>query len=588
MRFALCQINPTVGDFRKNTDIIVDYCERAVEAGAKAAFFPELSLCAYPPRDLLCRAGFLRACESALDHLCSRLPSSLWVFVGMPYRDPTKPKPYNAVVAIHRRDVQAHVYKQLLPNEDVFDESRYFLAGSTTPPLFTIDGMRVGISICEDAWNAVDSDQEKGIHSHNPLDYLVEQGAECIVNLAASPFNLPKVHSRQTMLASIARHYERPVVFVNQVGATDELIFDGHSAVFLPDGHCAKDLAAFEEDLQIARLSRSASRTPSKPPLSDSGLLLDALSMGVRDYAKKCHFKGVILGLSGGIDSALTACIAARALGPEHVLGISMPTRFSSQHSLDDARDLAMNTGIRHQTIAIDDLYQRYLDLLIPHLSDASGKDVSTKEDHLSIDEEDFSMPPKVSQHSDLGSGQSDVTFENIQARIRCALLMAFANKHSLLLLNTGNKSEIAVGYCTLYGDMGGGLSVIGDVYKTSVYALAAEINRETGGELIPRNILTKEPSAELRADQKDSDSLPSYSILDGILHGFIEEGRSANEIEAKGFDQETINQVLTLLQRSEYKRRQLPPCLIVSKKAFASGRRYPIAQAYRGYDCLA
>lgn len=552
MRIALCQIDPTVGDLRGNARLIERDAARAASEGADLAVFPELSLIGYPPRDLLDRPRFLEESRAALEALAQRVPPELAVLVGFAERasGPTGRGIHNSAALLRGGRIEAVVHKRLLPTYDVFDEDRYFERGGSSTPV-TIAGRRVGITICEDIWNDTETPIASRRYGENPIAELVGLGAEVIVNLSASPFTLPKRTARPVMLAEVAKRHRVPVVFANQVGGNDDLVFDGASAIFGPDGEIWARLACFEEDFAVAPLSPGGPCRPASA--TDEAASLEALTIGLRDYARKCGFKGAVLGLSGGIDSALTAAIAVRALGPDAVTGIAMPTRYSSQGSLDDAEALATELGIRYRVVSIDPLYQAYLDGLGPVL-------------------EDLGPAPA-----------GDVTFENVQSRIRCAVLMAISNRLGLLLLTTGNKSEIAVGYSTLYGDMGGGLAVIADLWKTQVYQVAHELNRQAGRAIIPRSTLEKEPSAELRPDQKDSDSLPPYDVLDAVLARYVEAGDSVDAIVAAGFDAPIVERVVRMLRRAEYKRRQMPPGLILSTKAFGPGRRYPIAQGYDG-----
>jgi NAD+ synthetase len=460
-----------------------------------------------------------------------------------------RPALYNAVALIRRGTVQQVFYKRLLPTYDVFDEDRYFEAGARAE-LFEFEGVRLGLTICEDVWNAVDSPLRRH-YAVDPVAELVAAGARIVINIAASPFNLSKRVARPAMLSEIARRHRVPMVFLNLVGGNDDLLFDGSSSIFGADGTVWAAAASFEE--QVVTCDLAAGQSIVKPLASDAEAALAALVMGTADYAAKCGFHKAVLGLSGGIDSALVAAIAARALGPGNVLGVAMPTRYSSQASMDDARALAGALGVDFRAISIDGLFQTYLDLLGPEL------------DRLGV------------------AGPSDTTYENIQARIRGNTLMAISNRFGHLLLTTGNKSEIAVGYCTLYGDMAGGLAVISDLPKTFVYEVAREYNRQAGKSVIPENVFIKAPSAELRPDQKDEDSLPPYPVLDAVLEHVVEEGHSAEQVIAAGFDRALVERIVAMVQRNEYKRRQMPPGLIITRKAFGPGRRYPIAQHYRG-----
>ncbi len=551
MRVALCQIDPVVGDLDGNARKIREFAVRAHEAGATLAVFPELALVGYPPRDLVDRPSFVRDIQVALHALAQALPAALTCLVGFVEVSPAVNRPglYNALAVIEGGRVREIARKRLLPTYDVFDEQRYF-ASADASTLIEVAGKRVGITICEDIW------ADRGAlavtrYAVNPVDDLIARGAQLLVNVAASPFTLHKREGRGALLSEVARARAVPVVFVNQVGGNDDLLFDGQSAVFDADGKVCARAASFEEALLVT--DQHGHGPIAAVPSSDASAALDALAMGMRDYVHKTGFSRVVLGLSGGIDSALTAAIAAQALGPSNVLGVALPTRYSSDHSLRDARELADNLGIGFREIAIEGMFASYLSELTPHL-DALGK-----------------------------AATNDVTFENIQARIRGNVLMALANRFGSLLLTTGNKSEVAVGYCTLYGDMAGALAVIADLPKTFVYETSREVNRRAGRVVIPESTLTKAPSAELRPNQTDQDSLPPYDVLDAILEHYVEDQLSIDEIIAAGFDAQVVNKIIRLVKLNEYKRRQMAPGLILTRKAFGSGRRYPIAQGYRG-----
>ncbi len=521
MRVALCQIDPIVGDLEGNRALVLRDARRAAAEGASLAVFPELALAGYPPRDLLDRPVFADDLEASLGALVTELPPELTVVVGFAERveEAAGPRLRNAVAVVAGGRITAVARKRLLPTYDVFDEARYFAPGSAST-VVAVGGRKVGITICEDLWNAVASPLAIRRYDVDPCADVVAAGAEVILNVAASPFILPKRVGRGALLGAVARHHGRPLVFVNQVGGNDDLVFDGASAVYGPDGALRHRLPSFEPAFRVVDVDVPGE--VSEAPVSDEAAALDALTLGVRDYAKKCGFEGALIGLSGGIDSALTAAIAARALGPDRVLGVAMPTRYSSEHSLADAKALAENLGIDYRVIDIDSIFQAYLDGLGAPL-DAIAEPAA-----------------------------NDVTFENVQARIRCATLMAISNRKGLLLLTTGNKSEIAVGYCTLYGDMAGGLAVIADLPKTFVYRVSYEVNRRAGRELIPRSTLEKPPSAELRPDQKDSDSLPDYPVLDAILERHVERGLDAAAIVAEGFDAATVERVVRMVRLAE------------------------------------
>jgi NAD+ synthase (glutamine-hydrolysing) len=563
MRVALLQINATVGALDANGEAILAAARRARDLGADLAVTSELALTGYPPRDLLERPAFLSRVHAKNAELVGGIPEGLVLLFGTVDEKPDhEGRPlYNAAFAARRGEILARAHKVLLPTYDVFDEDRYFEPGEDTS-VVRVGDASIGITICEDTWNdlaqvayrayAGRTATGKGAgpprYHENPVGKLVRRGVDLIVNLSASPFTLPKREARADMFAQIARSHGVPIVFVNQVGGNDELVFDGRSAVFSKTGEVIARAKAFAEDLVICDLEKGG---PVAPDLaSDEDAAYRALTLGTRDYAAKCGFSRVVLGLSGGIDSALTATIASDALGPNRVVGVAMPSRYSSEGSLSDAKHLAENLGISFQEISIEPMFQAHLASLGPPL------------DAL------------------LSAGPGDVTFENVQARIRGTVLMAISNRTGALLLTTGNKSEVGVGYCTLYGDMAGGLAVISDVPKTMVYRLARYVNRS--GERIPRASIDKAPSAELRPDQTDQDSLPPYELLDRVLERFVEDGAGRDAIVAEGIPPAVVDRVISLVQNSEYKRRQAAPGIIVTKKAFGIGRRMPIAQKWR------
>jgi NAD+ synthetase len=549
LRIALCQIDPAIGDLRGNAEQIVDAATRAHAAGARLAVFPELALTAYGPRDLLDRPGFVADVTAAIEGLAAALPKELCVIVGapVPSASPIGRRLHNAALVLEGGRVRQVVHKRLLPSFDVFDEDRWFEAG-TTPGIVELDGQRLGVSICEDAWNAVETMRGRR-YAVDPIGELAAHGASVMINLSGSPFTLSKLDGRAEMMSAIAETHRVPVVMVNQVGGHDDILFDGQSAVWGPDGSVWARAAAFRPDLVVTDLAPGGPIADA--PESEEAAILDALVLGVRDYAARCGMKKAVLGLSGGIDSALVAVIAARALGAENVHGVAMPSRYSSEHSITDARQLAEALGMPFSIVSIEPLFAPYHEVLPAPLA---------------------ALGP---------TPEGDVTFENVQARLRMTILMALANRMNALLLNTGNKSEVACGYCTLYGDMAGGLAVIADVFKTRVYRVSREVNRQAGREIIPESTLTKPPSAELRPNQTDQDSLPPYDVLDAILARLVEEMQSPAEIVAAGFDEATVKRVCRLVRISEHKRRQMPPGLIVTKKAFGPGRRVPIAQRW-------
>lgn len=551
MKIALGQLDPTIGDFEGNLRLARQAMADARAANAELLVLPELFLCGYPPRDLLERQAFLDASTKALASLAAEVRGevrgSLAVVVGFPEVLPEAMagrRIANAVALIEDGQVIAVRRKSLLPTYDVFDEWRYFEPATTVAPV-PFRGQSLGITICEDIWNDGDF-WPRRLYREDPVEKLVAAGADLIINIAASPYTIEKRHLRPRMLGSVARRWRRPLVFVNQVGGQDDLVFDGSSLAFNSSGDVIARGAEHEVDLVFVDIE--AGRGDVRPWVeSDARSALAAMVLGTRDYARRCGFSGALIGLSGGIDSAVVACIASRALGPASVLGVAMPSRYSSEHSRRDAADLAKNLGIAFREIGIEPMFAAYLESLAPAFA---GR-------------------------------EPDVTEENLQARIRGGLLMALSNKFGKLLLSTGNKSEIATGYCTLYGDTNGGLAVISDVPKTFVYQIARAINADR--PVIPESTLTKPPSAELRPDQVDQDSLPPYDLLDAILAAHIEDGLDTQALLDKGFERAVVDKVLRLVRISEYKRRQLPPGLKITGKAFGTGRRYPVAQAFRG-----
>lgn len=545
MKIALAQINTTVGDFAGNASKILEFARRAHAQDAALVVFPELALCGYPPRDLVEKPAFIDRAEAEIQRLAAALPD-IPALVGYVRRSHASNgrKVVNAAALLHRSTRIADYAKVLLPFYDVFDEARYFEPG-LGPVVHPVGGTPIGITICEDAWNDKSYWQEQ-LYPRNPVEETVRAGAQLLVNISSSPYSAGKIHMRAEMIQALAREHHVPVVYVNHVGGNDQLIFDGSSMAVDAEGNIRVRAACFAEDLAIFD-SESTQESLRPLPSSDTSEVYQALLLGTRDYVAKCGFEKVLVGLSGGIDSSLVAAIAADALGPENVTGISMPGPFSSGGSKTDAETLARNLGIRYQIVPITPIYESYLTTLAPPFAGHAH----------------------------------DVTEENIQARIRGNILMAFSNKLGALLLTTGNKSELAVGYCTLYGDMAGGLAVIADVPKTMVYQLARHINGD--GERIPEACITKAPSAELRANQTDQDSLPPYDTLDAILRGYIEENLAAESIAAKHqLDLDLVRETIRKVTLAEYKRQQAPPALRVTGKAFGMGRRYPIAQKFR------
>jgi NAD+ synthetase len=556
MKLALAQINTTVGDLRGNYAKLLDFYRRGMAAGATLVLTPEMAITGYPPRDLLAKRRFVSDNLQTLEELAKQVGNTA-MLVGYVDLNPKRPgkECFNAVALIRDGKIVAKRFKTLLPTYDVFDEDRYFQPAESNEPV-ALDGRRIGLTICEDIWTQ--DYLSTRLYQRNPVDELLRWkggGAQIICNISASPYHLGKENARLRMLQAEAKKCRVPLAYCNLVGGNDELIFDGNSMVFDADGHLIGQAAAFREDLLIVDLDTPASGKllPIAKHQSPIASLHDALVLGLRDYTVKCGFKSAVLGLSGGIDSAVTACLAVAALGPENVVGVSMPSRFSSKGSIDDARELAKNLGIRWEVIPIQEAFQVYK---------AAFK-------------ETFKGLPE------------DTTEENIQARIRGTILMALSNKFGHMLLTTGNKSELAVGYCTLYGDMAGGLAVIADVPKTTIYELARHINHAPGvmnrrKTVIPETSLTKPPSAELRPNQTDQDTLPPYEVLDAILKLYIEESKSAAEIVAETkLDETLVRDIVRKIDLNEYKRKQAPPCLRVTTKAFGIGRRVPIAQRY-------
>jgi NAD+ synthetase len=559
MRIALAQINPTVGDLRHNVRKHLDFIARAKDGGARLVVFPELSVIGYPPKDLLLKRQFVTDQLRAVEIIASRV-SGIDVIVGYAERNeqPIGRPLHNAVAVLREGKIASRHFKTLLPTYDVFDESRYFEPGprDETENLVRIGDVIIGQSICEDLWN----DEKliaRRLYHQNPISDLIAAGAEVLVNASASPFVVGKHDFRLELFGAQAKRFGKPIVYVNQVGGNDELVFDGNSVVFGADGSVIAQAKDFDEDLMIVDVASHQHGRDARVTGHATGLesIYRALVLGLHDYVRKCGFKSVVIGLSGGIDSALTAALAVAALGKDKVVGVAMPSRYSSDHSVDDARKLAENLGIKFHIVPIKPPHDAYEHLLAPTFS----KDARDPQ-------------------SPLGD---DLTEQNIQARVRGVTLMAFSNRYNHLLLTTGNKSELAVGYCTLYGDMCGGLAVISDVPKTTVWELSRWINQHEGREVIPISSIEKVPSAELRPNQTDQDSLPPYPLLDAILQHYIEDELGAAEIIAKGFDPATVTRVIKLTDRAEYKRRQAAPGLKVTSRAFGFGRRMPIAQNY-------
>ena len=543
MKIALAQFNPTVGDFAGNSARILSLAERARQRGADLAVFSELCLCGYPPQDLLERPAFIERNHTELNELAGKLPLPAIVGFAGRVKNGSGKSIGNKAALICSGRVVFEQTKMLLPTYDVFDESRYFHAAGRQFP-YGFGREQLGITICEDIWNDPNFWPEC-LYDRDPVSELVGQGITVLINISASPYTIDKRALRREMMQSIAVNQNRPVVYVNQFGGDDSLVFDGASLALTADGRVAAQARAFEEDLVLFD-TVSGEGDIHEQPAEEIAYAYQALVTGTQDYVRKCGFKKVLVGLSGGIDSAVVASIAVDALGAENVLGVSMPGPFSSEGSKNDARDLAHNLGIEFITIPITEVFEAYRKALAPAFAGRA----------------------------------EDVTEENFQARIRGNYLMALSNKFGSMVLSTGNKSELAVGYCTLYGDMAGGLAVISDVPKLMVYELARWSNRER--ELIPASSIEKPPSAELRPNQRDEDSLPPYEILDRILKAYIEDLHSPQEIaEHYGFDLKLVRDIALLVDRNEYKRKQAAPGLKITSRAFGFGRPFPIAQKF-------
>ncbi len=557
MKIAIAQINPTVGDIAGNCELIAAAVRQAREAGADLVVVSELAVSGYPPKDLLLREGFVAACDRAVMQLASTLGPQIGLLVGHPscWNLPAG-SIGNAASLLCGREVLKTIYKCLLPNYDVFDERRYFLPAESVAPV-EFGGLHLGVHICEDAWFG-----EPGTAYHlqpenrrDPLGELAVKGADLFINLSASPFEIDKPHRRTQLIERHIGRHRVPFVFVNQVGGNDDLVFDGNSLIFDAKGKEVSRLAPFAPDFAVCEvnpqesLTRVLTPTPiavSRPRAAD---LLDALILGLRDYVRKSGFHDCVLGLSGGIDSALACYIAAAAVGPKHVHGLALPSRYSSEHSVADAKKLADAIGIDFEVVPIDAIHAAY------ETTPVAG--------------------------ADLASQPAGLANQNLQARIRGALVMIRSNRHGWLALATGNKSELAVGYCTLYGDMAGGFAVLADVFKRDVYAVSRYINDEREGrEVIPAGSLTKAPSAELAPNQFDQDTLPPYPVLDAILEGLIEREMSVTTL-SRQFPPETVRWVASRLDRNEFKRRQMPPGIKLSQRAFGSGRRMPMAAKF-------
>ena len=543
MKIALGQINPTVGDFSGNAAKIIQFAQQARGAGAGLILFPELSVCGYPPRDLVERSSFVERNRTTVERIAVET-QGIAVVCGLvtPAEAGSGKTVMNSAALLREGRVEFIQSKMLLPTYDVFDEMRNF-APARSQQLFDFCGKRMALTICEDAWNDKHF-WNRQLYTVDSVEELVRAGGNFVLNISASPFWMGKRELRRDMLAAIAKNRNVPVAMVNQVGGDDSLVFDGSSIVIAPSGSVIAQGKSFEEDL-VYFDSASLSGDMHPQIAGDDASAYEALVLGTRDYVLKCGFRQAIIGLSGGIDSALTACIAVDALGTQNVIGVGMPGPYSSPGSISDARQLAANLGIRFELLSISEIYEAACRTLAPVFA---------------------GMPP-------------DVTEENIQSRARGLLLMSLSNKLGALVLSTGNKSELAVGYCTLYGDMVGGLAVISDVPKTLVYRLSSYVNSRSNAPIIPQPTIEKPPSAELRPDQKDSDSLPPYDVLDAILEDYVEESKSVEQIsQDHNFDPALVERVIRMVARSEYKRQQAAPGIKITPKAFGYGRRFPIA----------
>ncbi len=554
MKIAIAQINPIIGDLPGNAQKILEMSQQAVLTGVRLLLTPELSICGYPPRDLLLNPTFVEAMDNTLQKLAEDLPANLAVLVGTVIENSQAhinggKNLFNSIALLENGKIQQIFHKRLLPTYDVFDEKRYFEPGLQAN-YFTLDYLKIGVTICEDSWN----DEEfwgKRSYAVNPIADLANLGVDLIVNLSASPYTVGKQHLREAMLKHSAVNFQQPIIYTNQVGGNDDLIFDGRSFALNKQGEIVCRAKGFSSDFLTVEFNSNKKDLElgniSPVNESENEEIWNALVLGIKDYVSKCRFSKVLLGLSGGVDSALVAAIATAALGKENVIGVLMPSPYSSEHSISDALALAANLDIQTQILPIGELMQGF----------------------------DNSL-------SQLFAGtEFGIAEENLQSRIRGNLLMAISNKFGYLLLSTGNKSEVAVGYCTLYGDMNGGLSVIADVPKTRVYSLCQWLNCHQQKEVIPENILTKAPSAELKPGQLDQDSLPAYEILDDILDRLIHQHQSTAEIIIAGHEPVIVDRVLQLLSRAEFKRRQAAPGLKITDRAFGTGWRMPIASSW-------
>jgi NAD+ synthase (glutamine-hydrolysing) len=544
MKIALAQLNYTIGDFTYNTKKIIDYINKAKNQGSDLVVFAELAVCGYPPRDFLEFEEFIELCELAAQEIAKHT-IGIACIIGLPVKNNLVAGKdlYNAAYFIEDGKIKAIVKKALLPNYDIFDEYRYF-EPAITFNCIEFKGKKIALTICEDLWNI----NNNPLYVSNPMDELINQEPDLMINIAASPFSYLHDDERVEILAKNANQYQLPLLYVNQVGAQTEIVFDGGSLAFDKDGNLLAEMMYFKEDFKVFDFSDGKLQglnAIQHQILPDIEQIHDALVLGVKDYFEKSGFKKAVLGLSGGIDSAIVCALACRALGAENVMAVLMPSKYSTDHSIDDAMDLVKNLGCMHQIIPIKEATDAFDRMLAPAFHD---------------------LPFNIAE-------------ENIQARVRGILVMAMSNKFGYIVLNTSNKSECAVGYGTLYGDMCGAIAVIGDVYKTQIYQLAHFINKD--GFVIPENSIIKPPSAELRPDQKDSDSLPDYDQLDKILFQYIELKKSSAKIIAQGFDEGLVRRIIKMVNTAEFKRYQTPPILRVSPKAFGVGRRMPIVGKY-------
>lgn len=559
MKIALAQINPTIGDLDGNVQLMQRYIQQAQSDGCELVIFPELSVCGYPPMDLLYQKGFVEACERHLNQLIQTV-EGIGVICGYPTKHKGVGRPFrNTSILFYNGTVHGMIHKALLPNYDVFDEARYFEPAHVIETI-QFNGLKLGLSICEDIWNDEDFFPIRLYHI-DPLAQLAAQSPHLYINIAASPFDYRKPEFRIRLLKHLAHRYKRPFIYVNQVGGQDSLVFDGGSMAINPNGEIACHAGEFEEAMAYVELNQDGTISSTNPkfhyhPMGTDEAIFKALLLSLKDYTARCGFKRVVIGLSGGIDSALTAAIAVHALGPQNVLGVLMPSEFTSMESIEDATSLAENLGIETITLPITSVLSEYKKVLAPVFA----------------------------------RGKKGLEEENLQARIRGAMLMAISNRLGHMVLATGNKTELAVGYCTLYGDLVGGYALLSDLPKMRVYSVARHVNtlgRPWANDAsrtkppIPERIFTKAPTAELRPNQTDQDDLPPYEVLDAILEEYIERQSSVEDIIAKGFDADTVIRVIKMLHRSEYKRRQAPFGPKISGKAFGYGRRFPVTHKY-------